>query len=394
MAARLTKTIRLDVLEHRGKTCLALYFDRDTELNTLVRTIPGRLFSKTHSCWYVEKTADAITTILRVFRGKAWVDMTALKRAETLPPDERVTIEPEPILPAQHTRPASHDHALQAMEKKLTLRGYSANTKRTYLNQFSDYLKFYYDSDPADLNELDIQRYMLYLIGQRKLGISTQNTAINAIKFFYEKILKQEPKVYALERPMREKKLPRVVSKAEIMALINAVDNLKHRLMLMLLYSAGLRRSELLNLRKTDLDEARGTVLIRGGKGRKDRQSLLASNVIPFFQQYLQEYKPVYWVFEGEGGGKYSASSLQKVLKAAIARTGKDSSITLHTLRHSFATHLLEAGVSTRYIQYLLGHESPKTTEIYTQVTRFALDKIRSPFDDMDINPLQLEDTE
>lgn len=189
--------------------------------------------------------------------------------------------------------------------------------------------------------------------------------------------------MYYLERPIKDKKLPEVLSQEEVMLIFEALDNLKHKVMLMLIYSAGLRRSELLNLRIGDVDFHRNIVFIRGGKGHKDRQSVLSQNLVPLLQQYLKEYSPGFWLFEGHQGERYSASSLQQVLKQATKKAGIRKFVRLHMLRHSFATHLLEAGTSTRYIQVLLGHESPQTTEIYAHVSRFALDRIQSPLDQM-----------
>jgi site-specific recombinase XerD len=191
--------------------------------------------------------------------------------------------------------------------------------------------------------------------------------------------------VYHLERPLKERKLPLVLNQDEIISIFGALNNIKHSAMLMLIYSAGLRRSELINLRIGDLDMSRQIVFIRGGKGRKDRQSLLAKNLNPLVKKYLFEYKPRFWLFEGEKGEQYSESSLQKVFKHAVLKAGVKKNAHLHSLRHSFATHLLESGASTRFIQVLLGHESTKTTEIYTQVTQFSLSKIQSPLDQLEM---------
>jgi site-specific recombinase XerD len=251
----------------------------------------------------------------------------------------------------------------------------------TYCEQFKLFIEFFPQSDPAELGENEIKAYLLYLIERKKLSLSTQNQAINAIKFYYEKVLKQERKVYYLERPFKEQRLPNVISQEEVILIFENCANLKHRLILMLLYSAGLRRGELLNLKVSDIDIQRLTVRIRGGKGKKDRQSILAQSLLPQLEQYLKEYKPSHWLFAGSDDTKYSASSLHKILKVAVQRANINRDVTLHTLRHSFATHLLESGTSTRYIQVLLGHESPKTTEIYAHVTRFGMDKLRSPLD-------------
>ena len=191
----------------------------------------------------------------------------------------------------------------------------------------------------------------------------------------------QDRKVYQLERPMKERKLPEVLSQQEVVKIFDALTNVKHRVMLMLIYAAGLRRSELLGLRIGDVDPNRNVVFIRGGKGHKDRQSVMSQSLVPLLEEYIKNYNPKFWLFEGQTGERYSASSLQQVLKQASAKASIKKIVRLHMLRHSFATHLLEAGTSTRYIQVLLGHESPKTTEIYAHVSRFALDKIQSPLD-------------
>lgn len=182
---------------------------------------------------------------------------------------------------------------------------------------------------------------------------------------------------------MKERKLPEVLSIEEIITIFEALENIKHRAMIMLIYSAGLRRSELLNLLTGDVDLNRRIVFIRGGKGRRDRQSILAQNLIPVIQSYLKKHDPKAWLFEGLRGEQYSESSLRQVFQRAAKKAAIKKRVHLHMLRHSFATHLLESGTSTRYIQVLLGHESAQTTEIYTHVSRFALGRIQSPLDQM-----------
>ncbi len=188
-----------------------------------------------------------------------------------------------------------------------------------------------------------------------------------------------------LERPLKAQKLPTVLSEREVAAILKAIDNLKHRTMLQLIYAAGLRRSELVNLKTNDIDRQRKVINIRGAKGKKDRITLLSEKFIVLLEAYLREYAPKMWLFEGAGGEQYSASSLQKVFTAALQKSGVTKEATLHTLRHSFATHLLEKGTDLRYIQALLGHNSSKTTEIYTHVTTKGIDKITSPLDDLDL---------
>lgn len=376
-------TIVIEKLFHRNEPRLALRFPKDAALQQVVRTLPDARFSATHRCWYINERPNRVTELFKLFKGKAYLDVTALRRNTEA--DLKAEGGSQAVARVTRVREATphpdQRQALQLVEQKLKLKGYSASTQKTYLEQFSLFMRFFPGSHPADLGEEEIEAYLLYLVDKKKVAKNTQNQAINAIKFFYEKVLKQEKKVYYLERPMKEKKLPEVLSQQEVMALFEAAGNLKHRVMLMLIYSAGLRRSELLALRTGDVDMDRKLVLIRGGKGRKDRQSVLAASLVPFLVEYLAKAEPAFWLFEGQRSQRYSETSLQAVLKQAAARAGIRKNVHLHMLRHSFATHLLEAGTSTRYIQVLLGHESPKTTEIYAQVTRFGLDKVVSPLD-------------
>lgn len=391
----LAKSITVKRIHHREMNCLALFFPYDREIISQVKKIENIRYSKTHTCWYVQDTKEAWNTIYNVLKGKVWLDYATIKKSDQKleqenPIVEKSTPENVPLVPI-HVEPdqtiqSTKDiqlAALEQMRKKLKLKNYSPSTIKTYTEQFKLFLQFFPDSLPEELDEDEILHYMMHLIENKKLSVSAQNQAINAIKFFYEKVLKQDRKVYDLERPMKEKKLPEVLSQEEVMAIFEATGNLKHRTMLMILYASGLRRSELLNLRIGDVDFHRNVVLVRGGKGRKDRQSVMAQSLMPVVEQYLEEYKPKFWLFEGFTGEQYSAASLQQVLKKAVYKAGIRKNVRLHMLRHSFATHLLESGTSTRYIQVLLGHDSPKTTEIYAQVTRFGLDKVMSPLDHM-----------
>jgi integrase/recombinase XerD len=190
--------------------------------------------------------------------------------------------------------------------------------------------------------------------------------------------------IYITLRPRREHKLPNVLSKEEVKAVLEALSNPKHKLMLSLIYACGLRRSELLNLKPQDVDSKRGLLMIRQGKGRKDRMTPLPERIVEMLRDYYKGYRPKVWLFEGQKPGtQYSPTSLQEVLKTGLEKSGVKRNATLHWLRHSYATHLLENGTDLRYIQELLGHKSSKTTEIYTHVTDNSIKKIRSPFDDL-----------
>lgn len=228
--------------------------------------------------------------------------------------------------------------------------------------------------------------YLLYLVDERQISTSYQNQAINAIKFYYEKVLKGPRKVFYIERPRKERILPNVLSEPEIKRILQSITNLKHKCLIMTSYSGGLRVGELLNLKPADIDSNRMQIKLRGAKGKKDRVTILSGKLLPLLREYYKLYKPVEWLFEGQMGGQYSERSVQKVLKAACIRAKISKEVSMHTLRHSFATHLLENGTDLRYIQSLLGHSSPKTTQIYTHITTKGMDQIINPLDRLDVD--------
>ncbi|HTH56711.1 MAG TPA: site-specific integrase [Cyclobacteriaceae bacterium] len=362
--------ITLEKIHHRSEDRIAIKFPYRREWMEIFKKIDGSVYSKTHKCYHVPFTREAANRVVKIVRAHQLpIDYSNI-RFDDESTEEKMDYE-------QHRR------ALRMMEQKLNLKGYSPITRKNYLSQFGLFLKFFGHGDLLDFTETEIRNYLLYLVEKKKVSRSAQNQAINAIKFFYEVVLKQERKVYYLERPMKERRLPNVLSHEEIASLFTVTENIKHRAMLMLIYSAGLRRGELLRMRVSDVDFMRGVVMIKGSKGRKDRQSLLAKKMVPALKEYLEEYNPSYWLFEGVGGGQYGERSISSVLEGARQKAGIKKEITLHTLRHSFATHLLESGTATRFIQELLGHESPVTTEIYTHVSRLSLSKIQSPLDQL-----------
>jgi integrase/recombinase XerD len=222
-----------------------------------------------------------------------------------------------------------------------------------------------------------------YIIG-RSLSISYQNQFVNALKLFYLIIQNTNVIIENIARPRREYRLPNVLSKEEVKLILNTHRNLKHRTMLCLLYSCGLRSGELLNLQPIHIDSKRNIILIKQSKGKKDRIVPLSSKILKMLREYYRLYKPKTYLFEGQKiGEKYDSRSLQLVLKQAVKKTGIQKPVTLHWLRHSYATHLLESGTDLRYIQELLGHNSSKTTEIYTHVSTKNIQHIKSPFDDL-----------
>ncbi len=263
--------------------------------------------------------------------------------------------------------------------------GFSDNTCINYISNFKVFLKYFGFKHPKNITNIEIKKYLIDCKEKLKLSSSYINNQINTIKFYYFNIEKRKIEQQFLFRPKREKKLPTVLSPNEIFEMLNVTDNIKHKNLIALLYASGLRRNELLNLKVSDIDFAREVIIIRNGKGKKDRQTLLSENSKIILLKYLEEYKPVGYLFAGATGGKYSESSLEKVVKVAAQKAKIQKRVTPHTLRHSFATHLLENSVDIRYIQELLGHNSIKTTERYTHVANRVKNKIKSPLDNLNL---------
>jgi integrase/recombinase XerD len=267
------------------------------------------------------------------------------------------------------------------MIEKLTELRYSENTVAIYSSSFEEFINYYFAEDIDCIDERQIIAFLRYLVTERKVSESYQNQAINAIKFYYERIKGGSRKTYFIDRPRKERRLPNVFSDEEVKSLLNAVSNVKHKTILMLLYSAGLRISELLNLEAEHIDSERMQIKVINGKGKKDRYTTLSHRMLHQLRLYYKEYKPTTYLIEGRGGGQYTSRSAQAVMKAAMKKAGIKKDGSLKTLRHSFATHLLEAGTDLRYIQNLLGHQSSKTTEIYTHVTTKGFSQIKNPLD-------------
>jgi len=229
----------------------------------------------------------------------------------------------------------------------------------------------------------EINKYILQLIRTRGISNSQQNQRINAIKFYYEKVLGRKRMYYDVNRPKKEKRLPGILTVEEVELLLKHCNNLKHKCILMTLYSGGLRRSELINLKISDIDSQRMLIRITNSKGNKDRYTLLSEKLLKLLRDYYKFCKPEYWLFEGQGGGQYSATSIAKIMQKALKKAQISRHATPHTLRHSFATHLLEQGINLLYIKELMGHSSVKTTEIYTHVSSKQLCKIKNPLDNL-----------
>ena len=278
-------------------------------------------------------------------------------------------------------------NAIDETEKVMTLKAFALNTIKVYKSQLVYFFKYFENKKSyEEITQAEIENYLYYLIKKYNISISKQNQIINAIKCYYEHVLRKERTIYNIQRPNKAITLPNVLSKTDVAKLLNSPNNLKHKTILTTIYSAGLRISEVLKLRIQDIDSKQGHIVVKAAKGKKDRLTVLSPKLLQLLRLYYIKYKPAYWLFEGQEGGKYSASSIQKILRRAVSATNVNAFTTPHTLRHSFATHLMQDGVNMRIIQQLLGHNSSKTTEIYTHIININNKVIQSPLESLNIN--------
>lgn len=373
---------------HKGEARLILEYQANEKLDELVRCIPGRKWSITFKSWHIPYNQDSMRILFEHFQGSAWIDRSGITFQAARHPYRRPEQKEYNKVSPSSTLPLSLSDEqlknLEEFERYLRIRRYSDSTIKTYKDALRIFFRFHSDKRIEEIDNTDLVRFNNEYIIHFRLSSSYQNQVINAVKTFFRQIQNYKLDVSVIQRPRREHLLPNVLSKEEVKRIINAQANIKHSTMLSMIYSCGLRRSELLNLRPSDIQSDRMVLLIRQGKGKKDRMVPLSHKILEMLRIYFKLYRPINWLFEGQvAGERYSEKSLESVLKQAIKKARIDKPVTLHWLRHSYATHLLESGTDLRYIQELLGHKSSKTTEIYTHVSTRSLQQIRSPFDDL-----------
>lgn len=366
--------IVLTLATHRQQEVVKIVFAYNITLIELIKKQKHAKWSATMKCWYISKSVFDLHVFFETFKEIAYIDYTAIK---TIKIDSQK--QKQPLRDYRKTIEIPKGY-----NEKLIQKRYSDSTIKTYTGYFKDFIYYFQDHELSDITTAEINEYILEIIQTRKISRSQQNQHISAIKFYYEKVLNFDKIILNIDRPLKEKRLPQVLSKIEIQQIIKNCNNIKHKCILSLIYSAGLRRSELINMQLLDIESDNGLVRIRSAKGKKDRVSLLSKSLLEFLSIYYKQYRPQYWLFEGQSANtQYSASSIASILKNASLKAGIKRKVTPHILRHSFATHLLEQGTDIRYIQELLGHESSKTTEIYTHVSNREFRKIKNPLDDI-----------
>jgi site-specific recombinase XerD len=355
---------------YKGKEIITFRFVYNIDLINLIKQVDGVKWNNVIKAWYIELEKFNFSAVVSLLSRFVHINAAALEDSikQTFNPYENKGGRLKVKVPQDY---------LNYLEQKR----YSKNTKDVYIHYFKDFISYFSGRQLENITVDEINDYILKIIQEQNISSSQQNQRINAIKFYYEKVLGKEKMYINIKRPRKTKSLPNILSAKEIKRMIELTDNLKHKCVISLLYSAGLRRSELINLKLTDIISDRMLIKIRQSKGKKDRYVGLSQMVLRLLREYYKKYKPKEWLFEGQNGGKYSFESVGKVVKNAALKAGIKRNVTPHMLRHSFATHHLENGTDLRYIQEFLGHSSSKTTEIYTHVAKTDFIKFRNPLD-------------
>lgn len=358
-------------MEHQGQELLRIKIPWNPSLIREVKKIPDIRWSPNQRAWLSPYQDELIPHVKELLAAEAFVEDGGLQEKLRQKAESRAY-------------ESAYANAIRKFEDWMISKRYSENTRKTYVDALKVFLKFHQPKALSEIGAEDLIRFNKEYILQRGYSASYQNQVVNALKLFFQTIENRMLSIDSLHRPRREHRLPNVLSKEEVKKILEAHRNLKHKTMLSLIYACGLRRSELLNLVPADIQSHRNLLKISQSKGKKDRIVPVSDKLIELLRIYYKQYSPQTWLFEGqERGSQYSEKSLQSVLKQALEKAKIQKPVTLHWLRHSYATHLLESGTDLRFIQELLGHSSSRTTEIYTHVSNHSIQKIKSPFDDL-----------
>lgn len=369
------------------KKCISVHIGpaewSDDRVKSAVKSIKGIKYEPKHRCWHVLNTPENIELIKSAFRDVALLDTSGI----STPPEVKVykneDVEPAKEIVKMNSLTFS---LITDYEKHLEIKRYSQNTIKNYITCLYQFFAFYKDMHPLECTYEEVQKFEYRSVTKKKVSFSYQNIMINALKGFYSFHKTPFLQIEEFTRPRRPKVLPNFLDPTEVQAIIKATTNVKHRAMLSITYGCGLRSGEVLKLKPEDIDSKRFQLRINGGKGNKDRFVPISPKLIEQLRAYYKMYEPKVYLFEGqEKGEQYSKRSFQSVLKASVYKAGINKPVTLHWLRHSFATEMMNKGVNLRFIQDILGHKSSKTTEIYTHVTAYAKVRLPNPFDDLDI---------
>lgn len=368
--------ITLKHLNHRGNNQISLHFSYNKSLVEKAKKELKAIWSQTHKCWYISNNPKHLKSIFSIFRGHAYIISEDLFTKTKHRSKAKVNVKK-----IQRDLNDEQKTLLNNFFKYLRGKRYSKSTINTYTFFVADLVEYYSKKPLNTLTKRDIEIYLENVFIKKNYAISTHRQFISAIKQFINFYPDTLIEGLELTRPKKSRRLPTILSQEEVIDLIRFTQNLKHRAIIALIYSCGLRISELINLKLTEINIDRRQLIVKNSKGRKDRYVSLAESFLPILSNYFLTYSPKHYFVEGRNGNTYSAESIRNFLKKNTKAAGINKNVTPHTLRHSYATHLLENGVDLRYIQSLLGHSKPETTMIYTHVSRKDLLQITNPLD-------------
>jgi integrase/recombinase XerD len=378
---------------HKEKSVVKIVFDRNEEILSRLRKLDGLRWSQTLRSWYAPFGESLVNELFILLKPVAYIDYSDIQKqdrernfrpvASTTGEFQHKTMgQGRPAVKALGVLNEKQVEKLKRFTSWMRSRRYSESTVATYADALTIFLRYFEAKPPEQISNDDLIHFNNHYILANHLSASYQNQIINGVKLFFQTQERRVMKVDLIHRPKRAKVLPNVLSKEEVKLILNALNNLKHKAMLSLIYACGLRCGELLRLKPEHLDEKRKLLIVKQAKGKKDRIVPLSDKVTVLLLEHLRIQCSDHYLFEGQMKGQmYDERSLQQVLKNAVTKAAIRKPVTLHWLRHSYATHLLENGTDLRYIQELLGHSRSTTTEIYTHVSNRELQRIISPFD-------------
>ena len=399
--------VTIKPLVHNEIPVIGIYFEKDIKLNIVLQKIVNAKWSHSKKCWYMDCSREACNKLRTALKGVVEMNSKAMQNyfkqnpvethinASDLPKADRLhqthkstSLRVQPIgKPLKKSVTPirlcdANADALSKFNQTLVLKAYSPNTIRTYLGEFSVFLQTLGNTTAQSITTERIKAYLYYCHTTLKLSEHTIHSRMNALRFYYEQVLGKEKFFWEIPRPKKPYILPKVISEQKILKGLQSIDNLKHKAILFTAYSAGLRVSEVVRIKIADIDSDRMQIRIEAAKGKKDRMVTLAAATLVVLRAYFEQYKPKKYLFEGKDGEEhYSPRSAQQVFNQQFERIGLPKYFSFHSLRHSYATHLLENGTDIKYIQELLGHNDIKTTLRYTHVSKKAIEKIESPLD-------------
>lgn len=398
--------VLLQPIHHRNEDCIGIYFKKNDGLQKVIQKEVNAKWSKTKNCWYISLSEKNYKHLAAALLRKASIDNGELRKyllekkknkTVTTSSEEKKIITPKKIVAKEikmvgrtpnstQTISKENEQALEDYHRHLILKGYSESTIRTYTNEFSQFLKAIKNKSANEFGVERLKNYLEYCYTKLHLNENTMHSKINSLKFYYEQVLRKEKFFWEIPRPKKPLQLPKLLNEDELRKLFNALSNKKHKAMLFTAYSSGLRVSEVVKLKIAHIDSKRMQIFIERAKGKKDRYVNLSPVLLDILRKYLSTYKPrpKNYLFESEQTlSAYPARTVQQIFSNAKKKAGITKDVGIHSLRHSFATHLLDKGTDIKYIKDLLGHFNIKTTERYLHVSKERLINIVSPFDDL-----------